>query len=351
MQKKSFFYRSLFPFVLSLFISFSAYSQSLKDVNFGSEYSLDVISWNLEWFPKNGQTTIDSLALVIKSLKPEVLALQEINDVSAFNSLLTQLPQYVGNFSSFSNLKLAFIYKKSLTINNIFTISGNSTYNFAGRPPYCIEIEYDNNIYYVINNHLKCCGDGILQTSDSSDEEFRRFSAMNIIKNYIEDNLDNKRVIVLGDLNDILTDNLSNNIFQDIINDSTNFYFADTDIAYGSSSNWSYPNWPSHLDHILISNELFSIFNSDSSYIESIQIDDYLSGGFSSYDNLLSDHMPIGISLYTGNFSAVIDENKSLKNKLVQRINLSGKNINHVFNQPIINIYDNGDSEKIMFVK
>ena len=61
--------------------------------------------------------------------------------------------------------------------------------------------------------------------------------------------------------------------------------------------------------------------------------------------------MPIGISLYTGNFSAEIDENKSLKNKLVQRINLSGKNINHVFNQPIINIYDNGDSEKIMFVK
>ena len=132
MQKKSFFYRSLFPFVLSLFISFSAYSQSLKDVNFGSEYSLDVISWNLEWFPKNGQTTIDSLALVIKSLKPEVLALQEINDVSAFNSLLTQLPQYVGNFSSFSNLKLAFIYKKSLTINgvNLKVLSRRSQFNF-----------------------------------------------------------------------------------------------------------------------------------------------------------------------------------------------------------------------------
>ena len=88
---------------------------------------------------------------------------------------------------------------------------------------------------------------------------------MSIIKSYIETNLDDQRVIVLGDLNDILTDNQSNNIFQDILDDTTNFYFADIDIADGSSSNWSYPSWPSHLDHILISNELFSclLYTSD----------------------------------------------------------------------------------------
>ena len=351
MQKKAFFYRSLFTCVLSFFISFSSYSQSLKDVNFGSNYSLDVISWNLEWFPKNGQNTIDSLAIIINSLNPEIIGLQEISDVSAFNSLMTQLPLYEGFYSGFSNLKLAYIYKKSLTVNNIFTISGDATYNFAGRPPYCLEIEYDNKIYYIINNHLKCCGDGILQLSDPSDEEFRRLNAMSIIKSYIETNLDDERVIVLGDLNDILTDNQSNNIFQDILDDTTNFYFADIDIADGSSSNWSYPSWPSHLDHILISNELFSMFDNDSSYIESIQIDDNLVGGFSTYDNLLSDHMPIGISLYSGIFSSLIDNSKSVKKKIVQRINLSGKNINHIFNQPMINIYNNGDSEKVIFVK
>ena len=44
------------------------------------------------------------------------------------------------------------------------------------------------------------------------------------------------------------------------INDSSAYYFADSDIASGPSSNWSFPNWPSHLDHILITNELFQAF-------------------------------------------------------------------------------------------
>ena len=174
----------LTSFLVLSSLSFSG--QSLKDMTFGSEYSLDVISWNLEWFPKNGQTTLDSLALIINTIKPEVIALQEINDVSAFNTLLTMLPLYEGNYSSFSNLKLAYIYKKSLTINNIFTISSNATYNFAGRPPYCLELVYDNQTFFLVNNHLKCCGDGALQLSDSSDEECRRLNAMTIIKELIQ---------------------------------------------------------------------------------------------------------------------------------------------------------------------
>ena len=64
--------------------------------------------------------------------------------------------------------------------------------------------------------------------------------------------LHDKKVILLGDLNDILTDSPQNNIFNSFINDTTNYLFVDMDIAINSSSNWSYPSWPSHLDHILI---------------------------------------------------------------------------------------------------
>ena len=340
--------------ILTFFLVLSSLSfsgQSLKDITFGSEYSLDVISWNLEWFPKNGQTTLDSLALIINTIKPEVIALQEINDVSAFNTLLTMLPLYEGSYSSFSNLKLAYIYKKSLTINNIFTISSNATYNFAGRPPYCLELVYDNQTFFLVNNHLKCCGDGALQLSDSSDEECRRLNAMTIIKQYIDDNLNNENVIVLGDLNDILTDNVANNIFQDIINDSSNYVFADIDIANGPSNNWSYPNWPSHIDHILITNELFPLFENDSSYIDLINVKDFLAGGFSAYDNILSDHVPIGMSLHTGNFSSLININNNSDKQLIKKIDLMGREAVHAYNQPLIYIYNNGEVEKKIFVK
>ena len=66
---------------------------------------------------------------------------------------------------------------------------------------------------------------------------------------------------VLGDFNDDISESNSNNVFLDFINDSNSYYFADMLIANGPSADWSFPTWPSHLDHILISNEFFDEFN------------------------------------------------------------------------------------------
>ena len=41
-----------------------------------------------------------------------------------------------------------------------------------------------------------------------------------------------------------------NNVFENILNDSNNYRFVDLPIAQGNNSEWSFPNWPSHLDHI-----------------------------------------------------------------------------------------------------
>jgi len=149
--------------------------------------------------------------------------------------------------------------------------------------------------YIIINNHFKCCGDNYLNDNDDGDEETRRYIASTLLKEYIDNNFSTKNVIVLGDLNDILTDNVTNNVFQMIIEDSENYLFADMAIAEGSSAEWSYPSWPSHLDHILITNELFD----NNSYVEVIRIDDFMDGGFSQFDQNISDHRPVGIKLST----------------------------------------------------
>ena len=67
--------------------------------------------------------------------------------------------------------------------------------------------------------------------------------------------------------------------------------------AMGNVLEWSYPNWPSHIDHILISNELFSLLNNEESYCRTIKIDDFLDGGFNEYDQNVSDHRPVAIKL------------------------------------------------------
>ena len=78
------------------------------------------------------------------------------------------------------------------------------------------------------------------------------------------------------------------------------------DIANGNSSNWSYPSWPSHLDHILITNELFDELQHNSTVIETIKVDDYV-GGWSSYDTNISDHRPVAMK-FTPSTTLSVDD-------------------------------------------
>ena len=294
------FSRSLF-IVLSLVITLTNYAQSLSNLGFGNSNTFDVITWNLESFPKLDGTTENYVSDIIFELESEIIGFQEINDISAFNTMMASTSGYSGYVldANYGGINLAYAVKNDVSVIDEYAILSSSNYNysFAGRPPYLIHVEKNNIEYYVINVHLKCCGDGNLNTSDSSDEENRRLVALNHIKTYIDNNLSNENVLVIGDYNDELDDNTDDNVFQNFIDDSDNYLFADMSVATGNPQNFSFPNWPSHIDHILITNELFDEFNSYESDITTIQVDNYISGGFSSYDALITDHMPVGISL------------------------------------------------------
>ena len=57
-----------------------------------------------------------------------------------------------------------------------------------------------------------------------------------------------------------------------------------------------FSNWPSHLDHILVTNEIFESL--DSIYVKTIKIDEHLEGGWNEYDQNISDHRPVAIKIY-----------------------------------------------------
>ena len=78
-----------FLFFLTPLILFS-------QINFSNQNSFDVVTWNLEWFPKQGPVTVDSLKNIIEIINSEVYALQEINNVNEFNQLLNSLDNYDG---------------------------------------------------------------------------------------------------------------------------------------------------------------------------------------------------------------------------------------------------------------
>ncbi len=272
--------------------------------NFDSDSTLTVVTWNIEWFPKH-ENTISYLSELIFKINADIYGLQEIANWDDFNTLIDNI-NLLDSKSEWKGFiveqnayqELAYIVKvSSVNINeNPYTILNEYANYFAYREPYVLEFSFNNSEYIIINNHYKCCGDGYLG-SNSNDEEYRRNEATKYLKNYVDTNFMNEKIIIIGDLNDELNDPLSNNVFNSILIDSLNYMFVDLDIANGNSINWSYPTWPSHLDHIIISNELFNVFYNNGSSALTIFAEDYFSGGWNEYDRYISDHRPVGLKL------------------------------------------------------
>ena len=263
---------------------------SFDDMVFGSDATFDIMTWNLENFPKNGETTIDFVVDIILSLDVDFIALQEIENVVSFYDLKNALNGWDGhraNSASF-NLNLAYLYKtEEITINSTYELFTDNSYYYP-RFPLVADINWNDSNFLIIDNHLKAEND--------QESENRRRIACNGLKQYIDQNCSDMNVILLGDLNDSLTDPEESNVFQCFLDDEENYEFADMIIASGNSSDWSMPS-SAHFDHILITNELFNIFNDLDSQVNTIKVDMYMEGGWDEYDENISNHRPVALKL------------------------------------------------------
>ena len=314
--------------IFLLFTISLSLSHDFDELYFGNDETLDIMTWNIEWFPKNGETTVSYVSQIIDALNMDVLAIQEIDDIPSFNQVINALDNYEGYLESSWFAGLAYIYNtETVVINDIYEIYTSSPYwSPFPRSPMVMDMNFMGENYIIINNHFKCCGDNSMNLNDEDDEETRRYTASNLLKQYVDNYFSNSNVIILGDLNDQLTDSPNNNVFQMILDDSNNYLFADIEIAEGPISKWSYPNWPSHLDHILITDELFDNFE----YIETIRIDNFMDDGFNDYDQYISDHRPVAIKI-SSNTINIGDINVDGLVNIVDVVNL----VNFILNQEI----------------
>jgi exonuclease III len=320
-------------------------AQTINDLYFGTDTTFDVISWNIEWFPKNNSTASE-VQEILTRLEADIYALQEIEDTTLLKQVVSNIPGYECYFKSSYYGGLAYVYNtNTIQINSKYEIFTSQPYwNAFPRSPQVLDCNFMGNNYIIINNHFKCCGDGTLNTNDTNDEENRRLQAVTYLKQYIDNTLLGKRVILLGDLNDEIIDNTANNVFQDFINDNTNYLFTDMFIAEGNSIDWSYPTWPSHLDHILITNELFADFQNFNSFVSVIRIDDYM-GSWSNYENNISDHRPIGLKLDFGTLTNISEEIGG-DNRVFKALDVLGRENKENQSGLLVYIYEDGTVEK-----
>jgi len=253
----------------------------------GTDQTLDIVTFNVETFPLNGYTSVIAVASLLKTINADVYALQEVASEAGFNQLVALMPGYTGLFYLIDNSdwNLAYIFKTSeVNADESATRLLFTSSEYFPRPPFEVKIHHNPSgaDLYIINNHLKCCG--------GYDNETSRREASELLKNYIDTSRPNDAVVVLGDLNDEITDiSIDENPFLNFINDPGDYRFADMTIAEGSILWWSYPSWPSHIDHILVTDELFSALDTTLVY--------KASPCYSDYSLNISDHRPVGIKL------------------------------------------------------
>ena len=147
-------------------------------VEVGSDTTFEVITWNVQWFPKHIYT-VNAMAEIIVNLNADVLGLQEITSTPAFNQLIDimndsdSLNQWIGFRAADGDyMELAYIINTSsvTVINTPYSILNEYAHYFAYRNPYVVKVSYMNNEFIIINNHYKCCGDGIIQNDYWDDE-------------------------------------------------------------------------------------------------------------------------------------------------------------------------------------
>ncbi len=266
----------------------------------GTDSTLEVMTWNLETFPVNGAVTVDLVAKAVAGVDADIVALQEVISESNFQRVIAQLEGWGGYRATGApyDQNLAFLYRTDglLAVTGFHEIFTHDSRPFP-RPPLVMECTWNGQRILVINNHLKCCGDNVIDEADVWDETTRRRDACVLLDEYVEANEPGTPVVIVGDWNDELDDPAAGNVFANFLADTVHWRFADLPIAQGEGGRVSYPSWGSHLDHILITDELFAAAEKTEALIEVVPLNTYLSGGMSAYYRDLSDHLPVLLRL------------------------------------------------------
>ena len=263
--------------------------------NINNPNSLEIITWNCEFFPHANDSTILALSEAVLDLNADIIAFQELRKVGWFSKLMSYLPQYeyiVSKQASF--MDLAIIYKSELfTLTRQYEPFAEDDYNFAGRPPLQADFTYlknkQNIPLSIINLHMKCCDSGLE----------RRKKASQMLHNYLDENYNiQPNIIVLGDWNDDTKDAPGKHCFEPFFLDDR-FYFATETISFDISQA-SYPKEPyvSFLDHIMVSTNLIPMSSNYS--VKTLPMGEYM-GSYDIYEAYISDHLPVIISFSVTN--------------------------------------------------
>lgn len=250
----------------------------------GSDESLDIATWNIENFPKQASTP-ERVADIIRSLDIDMVALQEVENIAAFDEVVERLRGYEGVLSGHtygdgSFQKVGYIFRSSLiSMSGTFLLFDQDWYEFP-RPGLKVDVHVENGAdsfdFTAIALHLKA-GGGVENRS-------RREAAIAILEDHLRASVDgssNSSIVVLGDYNDTLD---QSNVWSPL---SDNSRYTIRTQGNDNSNQFSYVPFESLIDHQVTTSAFDQAHPGGDTIIP--RLDTQLSG----YESQVSDHIPV----------------------------------------------------------
>ncbi|WP_316795655.1 lamin tail domain-containing protein [Pedobacter agri] len=323
-------------------------SVTLSGNTFDVANTLEVVNWNIEWFgspaqdPSNDVLQAANVKTIVNNINADVYGFAEVVDTTLFRN--TVLPAgYNVIFSSFGSYadnkqdidyplaqKLAFMYRTDM-VKPIRTFGVlEDTYNPAvpstsvdgtpyknwssGRFPFAMEAEVTINgkkeTITFIEIHAKA---NTGTTADQIDSYNRRKGGNLQLKTWIDANLAGKKVLILGDFNDVLNPDKTiapmpagtGTSYSDFTLDAANYFPITLPLSLAGKQ--STAGFNTVIDNVIITKSL------NSNYIQgTAEVLDAVKNLVTNYSSTTTDHYPIKTRYLFGNgaptLAAVADQ-------------------------------------------
>ncbi len=260
--------------------------------------TFDVVTWNIEWFgdeergPDDEEKQYTHVRWIIEDLQPDLMAVQEIANPTQFQRLISDLDDYRGFITNYSQpQQVGFLYNTN-TVDSLFSglvdsDKGQNSFSWAGRFPleFVIQARVDGSsrIIYAVGIHAKAFSD-----PESYD---RRVAASQDIKTYFDQSVTpHSALIFLGDYNDdVIRSTRGPNFDSPYKNflDDPNYTIVTESLSLKDAESWKRGTNPgSMIDHITVNHHLTDKWLLGS---EMVYVPDYIS----DFSSTTSDHRPV----------------------------------------------------------
>ena len=302
---------------------------NLSGNTFNTNSTLEVVNWNIEWFgasgngPSNKAQQAANVKTIFNNLNADIYGLQEVVDTALFrsNSLPAGYNVIFSDFGSYADhknhsgyataQKLAFMYRTDIikpvatygvlrdtyypgNLSNSDTGSPYKNWS-SGRFPFLMEAKVNiNNVeetIYFIDLHAKANTGDVAAKNESYD---RRKGGALQLKQWIDANLAGKKVIILGDFNDVLNPDKTiapkpagtGTSYSDFTLDNANYFPVTLPLSLAGKR--STAGFNTVIDNVIVNKTLNDIYLDNSA-----EVLDNVTQLVTSYSSSTTDHYPI----------------------------------------------------------